>query len=162
MIDAAGYRANVGIIITNANKKVLWCRRAKQKDAWQFPQGGIQWGETPMDALYREMQEELGLAPKDVKIIAESAHWFSYDLPLHFRRYDLKPLCIGQKQRWFLLELIAPDGHVRLDSVITPEFDAWQWVDYWYPLTRIIAFKRQVYQQALTEFATTLGIEPAT
>ena len=155
MIDSEGFRANVGIIITNAHGHVFWGRRVG-KDAWQFPQGGMLFEENPLDAMYRELKEEVGLHPADVAVISESSRWYSYRLPKQFIRYHSKPLCIGQKQKWFLLRLKSGDDHVYLNSSDEPEFDRWRWVDYWYPLEEVIFFKRHVYQQVLQEFSPLL------
>lgn len=151
MIDQQGFRLNVGIIIINDKKQVFWGKRIRQTDAWQFPQGGIQDYETVKEAMYRELDEELGLQPADVEIIAVTKKWLYYRLPRHLRRNTL-PLCIGQKQKWFLLRLLSDESHIRLDASKSPEFDGWRWVDYWHPLENVISFKRQVYRKALMEF----------
>lgn len=153
MIDANGYRANVGIIISNASGQVLWARRVGGANAWQFPQGGVDEGETPEQAMYRELYEEVGLSPKQVKVIAVTSNWLNYKLPKQFIREYQSPVCIGQKQKWFLLELLAEDSHVVFDKTATAEFDCWQWVSYWYPLDQVIDFKRDVYRQALKELS---------
>lgn len=160
MIDKDGFRLNVGIIIHNDSGHLLWCRRIKKTQAWQFPQGGIQAGETPLEAMYRELEEELGLTAGDVECLAESQQWLSYTLPHEFRRYYSRPLCIGQKQKWFLLRLKSTVDAIRLDAVKEQEFDQWRWVTYWEPLTEVIAFKQEVYREVLGEFATLLGIDP--
>ena len=152
VIDADGYRANVGIILCHADSRLFWARRVG-KSGWQFPQGGIQPGESPEQALYRELNEEVGLEPEQVEVLGASRDWLRYRLPERYQRHDSLPLCIGQKQRWFLLRFKAEDAAVRLDRSATPEFDAWRWVDYWYPLSEVIFFKRPVYASALTELA---------
>ena len=159
MIDSEGFRPNVGIIVCNAENQLLWCRRINKATAWQFPQGGIQKDEQPREAMYRELVEELGLTPTDVECLSESPNWLSYTLPKGFRRYHSKPLCIGQKQRWFLLRLTSSDDAIRLDDSDEQEFDQWCWVDYWYPKDQVIEFKRDVYCQILEEFAPLLGKE---
>ena len=153
MIDENGYRANVGIIISNASGQVLWARRVGGANAWQFPQGGVDEGETPEQAMYRELYEEVGLSPKQVKVIAVTSNWLNYKLPKQFIREYQSPVCIGQKQKWFLLELLAEDSAVVFDTTATAEFDCWQWVSYWYPLDQVIDFKRDVYRQALKELS---------
>ena len=152
LIDKDGYRKNVGIILSNADGKLFWGKRFGMESAWQFPQGGIDEGEETVVAMYRELAEELGLKEEDVEILGESKEWLVYHLPKKFRRYDIKPLCIGQKQKWFLLRLVSDDSHVQLDMVSKPEFDQWQWVDYWYPGPHVIAFKREVYKAVLKEY----------
>lgn len=152
MIDSDGFRPNVGIILTNQVGQVLWARRIGQ-DAWQFPQGGIRPQETPLDALYRELREEVGLLPKDVDVIACTRGWLKYRLPKRMIRYNALPICIGQKQKWFLLRMLCPDEQVILTESEDPEFDGWEWVSYWYPLAKVVSFKRDVYRQALAELA---------
>lgn len=151
VIDEDGYRPNVGIIIHNAAGQVLWARRIGQ-DSWQFPQGGIDRDESPEQALYRELLEEVGLMQADVRLVARTEGWLRYTLPKRYIRSDVDRVCIGQKQKWFLLELVGDDSKVDLQKGSeSPEFDRWQWVSYWYPLSQVIEFKREVYQQALTE-----------
>ncbi len=153
MIDENGYRANVGIIISNASGQVLWARRVGGADAWQFPQGGIDQGETPTQAMYRELYEEVGLKENQVEVVATTSGWLNYQLPKQFIREHQSPVCIGQKQKWFLLKLLAADNEVVLNKSHSVEFDHWQWVSYWYPLDQVIDFKRDVYRRALKELA---------
>jgi len=133
VIDKDGYRPNIGIIVINKENLALWAKRIGQ-DAWQFPQ-------------------ELGLKPQDIHILGNTKHWLRYKLPSYFQRKHFKPVCIGQKQKWFLLKLISEDTAVCLEKSDEPEFDDWCWVDYWYPIQQVIHFKRQVYRQALQELA---------
>lgn len=151
VIDTTGYRENVGIIVTNDVRNVVWCKRYGQ-EAWQFPQGGIQHEETLEQALFRELKEETGLDESHVDIIASSKKWLRYRLPKHFIRNKSIPKCIGQKQRWFLLKLKTDDSYIQLNNSKHPEFDGWRWVDYWYPLQEVVFFKRKVYEHALKEF----------
>lgn len=151
MIDAEGFRSNIGIIVVNDNSHLLWARRIGQ-NAWQFPQGGMQLNETPEEALYRELYEELGLKSNDVNILGSTRDWLKYRLPENYMRHDTFPLCIGQKQKWFLLKLVSDHSAICLDRAGIPEFDAWRWVTYWYPVKRAIFFKRHVYKNALQEF----------
>lgn len=153
MIDAEGYRANVGIIVANARGQLLWARRVGGADAWQFPQGGINEGETPEQALYRELYEEVGLKPAQVKVIATTNGWLNYQLPKHLVREHQSPVCIGQKQKWFLLQMLVDDSCISLDQSRPVEFDEWRWVSYWYPLDQVIDFKRDVYCRALKELS---------
>lgn len=156
MLDADGFRPNVGIVVANNREQVLFARRVGGFDAWQFPQGGIQESETPEDALYRELDEEVGLDAACVEIIATTQDWLRYELPLQLRRSNSDPKFIGQKQKWFLLRMLADDSRVDVDRFDEPEFDHWQWVSYWYPITKVIAFKRDVYREALAELAPAL------
>jgi len=153
VIDAEGFRPNVGIIITNSQGQLLWARRVGGQNAWQFPQGGIRPDESAEAALYRELQEEVGLTEHDVNILASTRGWLRYRLPQHLLRHQSTPLCIGQKQKWFLLHLTGADRQVCLNGCEQAEFDHWRWVSYWYPLNQVIAFKRDVYRRALKELA---------
>ena len=150
MIDTEGYRQNVGIILCNQDNKVLWARRIGQ-NAWQFPQGGIRSEESPEQALLRELHEEVGLKEHNVSIVGCTQKWLRYQLPKRLIRYGSKPLCIGQKQIWYLLRLESEDHTIDLGCCDRPEFEEWRWVDYWHPLTEVVSFKRDVYECALSE-----------
>lgn len=151
MIDAEGYRANVGIILTNQKGQLFWAKRLNQQ-AWQFPQGGIQAAESPEQTLYRELHEEIGLEPHHVRLLAQTRNWLRYQLPSHLRRNRDNAAFVGQKQKWFLLQLLAADSAIKLNIHASPEFDEWQWVSYWYPLRHVVQFKRNVYRRVLQEF----------
>jgi len=151
VIDVNGYRANVGIILRNQSGELLWAKRIGQ-DAWQFPQGGISENESPEEAMYRELQEEIGLCIDDVAIVARTRGWLRYRLPKRLVRHYSNPVCIGQKQIWFMLNLVGDENKVRFDLTENPEFDFWRWIDYWSPLKEVVAFKRNVYKRALKEF----------
>lgn len=152
MLDFDGYRPNVGIVICNAQRQVLWAKRFGQ-NSWQFPQGGINENETLEQAMYRELYEEIGLRPQDVKILYVSKYWLRYKLPKRLLRYDTKPVCIGQKQRWFLLQFIGDEKQINMQTTSTPEFDGWRWVSFWYPVRQVVSFKKDVYRRAMKEFA---------
>jgi putative (di)nucleoside polyphosphate hydrolase len=149
-IDADGFRANVGIILANDDNKLLLGGRVGAK-GWQFPQGGMLHGEDPLDAMFRELHEEVGLEACDVDVLGVTSDWLRYRLPEKFIRRSSKPLCIGQKQRWFILRLISDDSRVRFDRCSKPEFDRVRWVPYWRPVNEVIYFKRRVYARALYE-----------
>lgn len=151
MIDHDGYRPNVGIIICNRQGQVLWARRYGQ-NSWQFPQGGINNNETPEQAMFRELNEEVGLLPNDVRILSVTNGWLRYKLPKRMIRWENEPICIGQKQKWFLLELVSDISSINLSTTQNPEFDDWKWVSYWYPIRQVISFKRDVYRKAMKEF----------
>ncbi len=150
VIDRDGFRANVGIMLTDGKGQLFLGRRTGGK-GWQFPQGGVLRGETPEESLYRELHEEIGLTADDVQMLGQTQRWLRYRLPKRFVRRDSLPLCIGQKQRWFLLRLARPDVEFRFDATGQPEFDRWRWVDYWEPVREVIYFKRPVYVRALQE-----------
>lgn len=158
MIDFDGYRPNVGIVICNKQGQVLWAKRFGQ-NSWQFPQGGINEGENIESAMYRELFEEVGLSKKDVRLLWASKYWLKYKLPKRLVRNDNQPnqpVCIGQKQRWFLLQLTAPESAINLSTMKAPEFDGWRWVSFWYPVRQVVSFKRDVYRKVMKEFAQVL------
>lgn len=156
MVDADGYRPNVGIVICNQAAQVLWARRIGGQDAWQFPQGGINDDESPEDAMYRELREEVGLTASHVKLISQTKGWLRYRLPRKLRRHNSTPGFVGQKQKWFLLELIGDESAVDMNVTSKPEFDGWRWVSYWFPLNQVVDFKQDVYRRALKELAPRL------
>ena len=155
MIDAQGYRLNVGIILVNRAHRLFFGRRIGQ-EAWQFPQGGIRQNETPQQALFRELREEIGLEPSDVRILGKTDDWLHYELPKRLVRQNSQPVCIGQKQIWFMLGLVSEDSRVNLEASSEPEFDQWRWVDYWQPVHEVVSFKKSVYQRALTELESAM------
>lgn len=161
MIDTEGYRPNVGIILCNQDNELFWARRIGE-DAWQFPQGGIRMNESPEEALYRELGEEIGLTENDVELIGVTRNWLRYHLPRGLIRRDQKPVCIGQKQRWFLLRLLSCESQVCLDNGHKPEFDEWCWVDHEHPVHNVVTFKRDVYREALSELIPLLGEQSGT
>jgi len=152
VIDQDGFRPNVGIIIADSQGRLLWARRIGGQNAWQFPQGGIKRNEPAEEALYRELQEEVGLTRDDVDVLGATQGWLRYRLPKRLVRQK-EPCCIGQKQKWFLLKLKSDDVQIDVASQKPAEFDTWQWVSYWYPLGKVVAFKRDVYRRALKELA---------
>lgn len=155
VIDTDGFRPNVGIILCNEQNRLFWGRRIGQ-DAWQFPQGGIQSDETPEQAMYRELTEEVGLQEHQVELLGCTSRWLRYRLPRRFIRRHSHPICIGQKQRWFLLRVRCSESDFCLDGNAKPEFDNWRWVKYWQPVREVIYFKRNVYERALEELAPLL------
>lgn len=156
MIDRDGFRPNVGIILINKTGDVFWGKRAGHR-SWQFPQGGINDDERPLAAMYRELHEETGLKPTDVDVMGWTCGWLRYRLPRNMIRRHLFPLCIGQKQKWFLLRLRSPESAFDLNATEKPEFDGWEWRPYWSILPEVIYFKRSVYQEAMSFLAAQAG-----
>jgi len=152
MLDRDGFRPNVGIILLNQRSQVFWGKRIRTH-SWQFPQGGIDRGENPEQAMYRELHEEVGLLPQHVHVLARTRDWLRYEVPDRFIRRDARGHYKGQKQIWFLLQLVGYDWNLNLRATDHPEFDAWRWNDYWVPLDVVVEFKRGVYEMALTELA---------
>ena len=157
MIDRDGYRLNVGIILCNNEGRLFWARRIGMQ-SWQYPQGGIKRNEDPEAAMYRELYEEVGLKSHDVELIGRTSKWLRYELPERYIRKRSYPVCIGQKQIWFMLRLASEESSIRLDCSEKPEFDNWCWVDYWHPVEDVVYFKKNVYQQALTELVDLLHV----
>lgn len=152
MLDRDGFRPNVGIILLNQKHQVFWGKRIRTH-SWQFPQGGIDRGESPEQAMYRELKEEVGLEPEHVTIVARTRDWLRYEVPDRFIRRDARGHYKGQKQIWYLLRLTGGDWNLNLRATDHPEFDAWRWNDYWVPLDVVVEFKRGVYEMALTELS---------
>ncbi len=150
MLDREGFRPNVGIILLNQRNQVFWGKRIRTH-SWQFPQGGIDRGETPEQAMFRELHEEVGLHREHVRIVARTRDWLRYEVPDRFIRRDARGYYKGQKQIWYLLQLTGQDWNLNLRATSHPEFDAWRWNDYWVPLEVVVEFKRSVYEMALTE-----------
>ncbi len=152
MLDRDGFRPNVGIILLNQKNQVFWGKRIRTH-SWQFPQGGIDRGETPEQAMFRELHEEVGLQPDHVRIVARTRDWLRYEVPDRYIRRDARGFYKGQKQIRYLLQLVTHDHVLNLRATDHPEFDAWRWNDYWVPLDVVVEFKRGVYEMALTELA---------
>jgi len=150
VIDSEGFRLNVGIVICNTAGQLLWAKSIGQS-SWQFPQGGIKHNESAEDALYRELEEEVGLRQQHVSLLHQTDDWLHYRLPENYIRRHKSPLCIGQKQKWFLLGLEGAEADIALSRSGTPEFDDWRWVNFWYPVEQVIEFKRDVYRAALEQ-----------
>lgn len=156
VIDCDGYRANVGIVLCNQQSQVMWARRVGGRNAWQFPQGGVAEGEDTEAAMYRELWEETGLRQNDVEVLASTSSWLRYKLPQRLVRRNSSPRCIGQKQKWYLLQLTTSEDAFDLSVSGKPEFDHWEWVEYWHPVENVVYFKRRVYQCALEQLESGL------
>ena len=151
LIDAEGFRANVGILLMHHEQVFLGRRRGGR--GWQFPQGGVRIGEALEQALYRELAEEIGVDKAGVTLVGQTERWLRYRLPARYVRRNQQPVCIGQKQRWFLLRLRAGAANFAFTATNEPEFDQWRWSNWWEPVREVILFKRAVYVQMLTELA---------
>ena len=146
-IDRHGFRANVGIVLMRTSGELFLGGRVGGR-GWQFPQGGINRGEQVEEALFRELNEEIGLGSGDVEVMGSTRGWLRYRLP---RQY-VRDRCIGQKQRWVLLRFLVGDERLRFDTTTEPpEFDRWRWAEFWEPVREVIFFKRDVYRRALHE-----------
>ena len=150
MIDSDGYRKNVGIILCNSQNKLLICKRFGEK-SWQFPQGGLEENENAESAMFRELFEEIGLKKNDISILGITKSWLKYDLPKKYQRRTNNKLCVGQKQKWFLLRLNTDDSNINFLNSSRPEFDSWRWVTEEQPMKIVIDFKKEVYKKAMEE-----------
>jgi putative (di)nucleoside polyphosphate hydrolase len=144
-----GYRLNVAMIVLNKENKSLFCKR-RNTDNWQFPQGGVDKDETIESAMFRELNEEVGLNEENVDIKAVSQNLIYYDIPKNIRSRVLGGKFKGQAQKYFLLKLIS--GEIDLNKENIPEFDKYTWVPFWYPLNQVVDFKKEAYRNALIEF----------
>ena len=143
-------------MLANDRGQLLWARRVGGHDAWQFPQGGIGAGESPEEALFRELREEVGLARDAVQLLAATRGWMRYRLPRRYIREGQQPRCIGQKQKWFALRFMGEDGEINVlapGGGHKPEFVEWRWEPMRNLPGLIIPFKRPVYERVVKEFS---------
>lgn len=155
------YRRNVGVMLINPQGRVfVGQRRDRFEDAWQMPQGGIDAGEDPRDAALRELQEETGVRPDLVEIVAETRDWLPYDLPHDIVPVIWKGRFRGQEQKWYLMRFLGRDDQINI-ATEHPEFSTWRWQSPDHLIERIVEFKREVYARVLVEFAPLLGTLPA-
>ncbi|MBR0674330.1 RNA pyrophosphohydrolase [Neoroseomonas soli] len=155
------YRDNVGAVLFNDAGLILVARRADLPNAegapggWQLPQGGMDEGEDPAIAVFRELEEEIGTARAE--ILAEHPRWLTYDLPEHLVGKALGGRYRGQRQKWFALRFRGTDADIRLDLDPHPEFDAWRWARLGELPGLAVAFKRAIYEDLAREFARFAG-----
>lgn len=150
-----GYRLNVAMIVLNKDNKVLFCKR-RNTENWQFPQGGVDENENIESAMFRELNEEVGLEKDNVEIKAVSQNLIYYDIPKNIRSRVLGGKFKGQAQKYFLLKLISGDVDLNIEN--TPEFDKHSWVPFWYPLNQVVNFKKEAYRSALIELKSQIKI----
>ncbi len=156
-IHALPYRPCVGLMVCNPSGGIFAGQRIDSTyDAWQMPQGGVEKGEDPRGAALRELEEETGIPPTAVDIMAETADWFPYDLPHHLVPKLWKGRYRGQKQRWFLLRFTGDDGLINI-ATKHPEFSRWRWLQPDELLAKIVPFKRDTYRQVIQEFQSKVG-----
>lgn len=147
----AGYRLGVGIMLVNRRGLIFVARRIDSPgEAWQMPQGGIDDGETPVDAALRELEEEVGTGRAEV--LAETPNWLSYDLPPELAGRLWGGKYTGQTQKWFALGFTGDDADIRLDHHDRPEFSDWKWAALEDLSTFIVPFKRRLYDDVAAEF----------
>ena len=149
------YRPCVGAVLFNDQGQVWLGKRIELPNeflnyAWQMPQGGIDTGEDPADAVMRELMEETGA--DHAEIIMESAHWYDYDLSENLLRNTNKGHFKGQTQKWFALRFKGSDNNFDLNTHEKPEFSQWRWADLNEVPDLIVPFKRDVYKNVVNEF----------
>jgi putative (di)nucleoside polyphosphate hydrolase len=150
------YRSCVGLMVLNKSSEIFTAQRLDFKStAWQMPQGGIDVGEEPLEAAFRELEEETSITKDSVKILAVSKSWIKYDLP-----EDLIPMLWngkyrGQRQKWFLLKYFGEDSQIDLNTS-EPEFSCWRWSDKTQLIKSVVVFKKEVYETVLEEFSSYL------
>jgi 8-oxo-dGTP pyrophosphatase MutT (NUDIX family) len=148
--DMRKYRRGVGIMLINKRSEIFIARRNDVAGAWQMPQGGIERRETPAQAAYRELKEEIGT--DNAKIIGESAHWLYYALPEQLAIKAWGGRWKGQRQKWFVMRFDGEDTEINL-ATSHPEFDAWRWAPARELESLAVSFKRRLYVSLLREFA---------
>jgi putative (di)nucleoside polyphosphate hydrolase len=149
------YRPGVGVLLLNPRNELFVAQRVDFKsDAWQMPQGGIDKGETPEQAAWRELKEETGT--DNAQLLAESRRWFSYDLPPDLAAQLWRGRYRGQRQKWFAFRFLGGDHEIDI-ATDHPEFSAWKWVQPDRAIELIVPFKRQLYREVFDEFRDLLG-----
>ena len=155
-VTPSEYRPNVGIMLINADNQVFVGQRLDRfSDAWQMPQGGIDQGEDPQTAAYRELLEETGITQELVQILDFTTDWIHYDFPEDLAAKLWKGRYRGQKQRYYLMKFLGRDDQINIKTK-KPEFSDWRWSNVNTLEDKIVEFKRQVYRQVISEFSVYL------
>jgi putative (di)nucleoside polyphosphate hydrolase len=150
-VSKLDYRKNVGMILTNAKGHIFAGKRLDNKtDAWQMPQGGIDEGEAPETAAFRELTEETGIHPSNAQILGSTAGWLFYDIPVELIPQLWNGQFRGQKQKWFAFEFLGEDSDINI-ATEEPEFSEWAWKSKDDLLSSIVPFKVEVYQKVFLE-----------
>lgn len=156
-IASLPYRPCVGLMLLDPQGRIFAGQRIDMTvEGWQMPQGGVDEGETPIQAALRELGEEVGLEPSHISVLRESAEWIPYDLPVEIVPHVMDGRFRGQTQKWFALRFLADDAAIRIDTE-EPEFRDWAWLDRATLMSRIVPFKRAVYERVFVEFGDLLG-----
>ena len=159
-MNPPGYRAAAAVMLLNGDDMVFVAQRIDSSlDAWQMPQGGLDPGESARDGALRELEEETGISPDKVEIVAEASRQLLYDLPLEVSTKLWGGKYKGQCQSWFLMRFLGTDADIDLNTA-HPEFRAYQWVDPWHLPDLIVAFKKRLYEDVLEEFSDHLPQRP--
>ncbi|MGA0541397.1 RNA pyrophosphohydrolase [Neotabrizicola sp. VNH66] len=157
MTEDLPYRPCVGVMLVNRDGLVFAGQRLDNPaPAWQMPQGGIDEGEKPSDAAYRELWEETGVTRDLVEKVAKTHGWVTYDLPPELLGRVWGGKYRGQKQKWFLLRYLGTDDQIRIDTE-HPEFGSWRWIGAEEMVASIVPFKRAVYEEVVRAFRAHLA-----
>jgi putative (di)nucleoside polyphosphate hydrolase len=148
--DSLPYRPCAGIVLLNKAGRIFVGERIDMPGAWQMPQGVIDEGEGHEEAAHRELEEEIGVKPADARIVPATADWVYYELPGHLLGKVWGGKYRGQKQRWFLVQLLTGDDAINIETD-HPEFSRWKWTDTASLLAEIVPFKRPVYEAVIAE-----------
>ena len=155
-LDGLPYRPCVGVLLFNARRLVFVGQRIDMvQEAWQMPQGGIDRGEDPRDTALRELEEETGVTPDKVEILAETREWLRYDLPPYLVNRVWRGRYRGQKQKWFAARFLGTDADVDIDTA-HPEFSDWRWSPVGELAANAVPFKRALYEAVIAEFRPVL------
>lgn len=154
---ALPYRPCVGVVLIN-REGLIFAGQRKDSDspAWQMPQGGIDEGEKPRQAVLRELMEETGIGPELVEFVGKTHHWVTYDLPPELLGKVWGGKYRGQRQKWFLYRYLGRDDQVNI-ATAHPEFSRWKWVEAEEMLAAIVPFKKAVYAQVVEAFRAYLA-----
>ena len=155
--DSLPYRPCVGVVLINARGMVFAGQRIDSPSpAWQMPQGGIDEGEKPRDAAYRELWEETGVTREKVEFVGKTHGWVTYDLPPELLGKVWGGKYRGQKQKWFLFRFKGTDADVKI-ATEHPEFSTWRWILADEMVESIVPFKRAVYEEVIRSFRAYLA-----
>lgn len=156
-LEGLPYRPCVGVLLFNAQGQVFVGQRIDMvQEAWQMPQGGIDPGEDPRDTALRELEEETGVTPDKVEILAETREWLRYDLPPNLVNRVWRGRYRGQEQKWFAARFLGTDTDIDIDT-LHPEFSDWRWSPVDELTANAIAFKRALYEAVIAEFRPLLS-----
>ncbi len=156
-LEGLPYRPCVGVLLFNAQGQVFVGQRIDMvQEAWQMPQGGIDPGEDPRDTALRELEEETGVTPDKVEVLAETREWLRYDLPPNLVNRVWRGRYRGQEQKWFAARFLGTDTDIDIDT-LHPEFSDWRWSPVGELTANAIAFKRALYEAVIAEFRPLLS-----
>ena len=159
-LDGLPYRPCVGVLLFNARRQVFVGQRIDMvQEAWQMPQGGIDRGEDPRDTALRELEEETGVRPDKVELLAETREWLRYDLPPNLVNRVWRGRYRGQEQKWFAARFLGTDADIDIDTS-HPEFSDWRWSPADELVANAVSFKRALYEAVIAEFRPFLSPTP--